>query len=599
MGLICHRLKAVRSLEWPRNIVWVHSVPKVTRDRHRSEDHQLMLAAFTYYRRGRSNNPERLAHRLAHDADSFWTEVMALAEADRQLVVVAFNAGYDSILLDTFRQLARRGWRQQFLYYRGRTTILAFEKDGRKLRFVGLGNYLSGTLLEWASRLNIGLPVAHGRRGDLAAPAAYAEAAARVLEAAWRKWHGFCLDNGLGKFALTASGQAFNAFRRRFMKEAIYIHNNPKAIKLERAGYLGSRVECGRLGACPGGPFYTLDVNGMYPYIMRDERLPCRLKGRVLCTSVPALERMAKRHGVMAEVLVKTDEPAYPCRKKHLLLFPVGTFWTTLATPELRHALAAGRIVGVRQACLYDREVLFREYILFIRRLRSGYRRAGDKAMEEMCKLMANSLYGKFGQQADQVEEIDCPPGTRDGEICETSDVTGETWSVLTVAGQSWQTKGKAEAFESFPAIAAHVTSAARLYLWELMCQCGLSNVLYCDTDSIVTTAEGVLRLEAFLHPSRLGAMKLKDVSDSLYIGGAKRYRTDHLIVSAGLKSDAELVEGDTWEQSKWNRLQTCLAKGTLDTVTVRRRTVTHRLAYPKGAVLPDGAVVPFELSEA
>jgi len=69
---------------------------------------------------------------------------------------------------------------------------------------------------------------------------------------AWKRWIEFCQSEDLGAFGYTIAGQSFNAFRHKFMKEDIYIHNSEKVLELERECYKGGRCEAFFIGTSEG-----------------------------------------------------------------------------------------------------------------------------------------------------------------------------------------------------------------------------------------------------------------------------------------------------------------------------------------------------------
>ncbi|GAH94157.1 unnamed protein product, partial [marine sediment metagenome] len=79
------------------------------------------------------------------------------------------------------------------------------------------------------------------------------------------------------KFSITKASQAFCAYRFRFMDHKIYIHNDVTVQNLERSAYIGGRVECFRLGKIPGKQFVSMDINSMYPFVMKAEKYPYEL----------------------------------------------------------------------------------------------------------------------------------------------------------------------------------------------------------------------------------------------------------------------------------------------------------------------------------
>src|SRR5207247_1601614 len=58
-------------------------------------------------------------------------------------------------------------------------------------------------------------------------------------------------------------------------------------------------------------------------------------------------------------------------------------------------------------------------------------------------------------------------------------------------------------------AIPAHVTSYGRTELWRLIVRAGLENVYYCDTDSLILSRAGFVRLANEYTRNTLGGLRL------------------------------------------------------------------------------------------
>jgi len=165
------------------------------------------------------------------------------------------------------------------------------------------------------------------------------------------------------------------------MVHPILVDSNEPALELARRSYLGGRVECGRLGRVDG-PVYRLDVNSMYPAVMRDNWYPTRLIGHTSRAEVAELHEWLAKWCVVAEVDLATDEPAYPVVVEGRLVFPVGRFLTVLASPELQHALERERVLAVHAVACYDRAVLFKAFVEECWAIRLAAIQAGDSVTQ-------------------------------------------------------------------------------------------------------------------------------------------------------------------------------------------------------------------------
>ncbi len=358
----------------------------------------------------------------------------------------------------------------------------------------------------------------------------------------------FVDDNDLGCIAKTISGQAFNAFRFRFMGYEICIHDQDRANLIERESYCGGRVECWRVGEQPKTKqYYYVDVNSMYPFVMKEFNYPVELQSHNKYNSIEEItSEINKGNGVIARVLIKTDKPYFPYRTKDKLIFPIGEFKTTLATPELKFALDNNLILEVYEANYYTMINIFTEYVNFFYENRLLAKKNKDKIHDTMYKLFLNGLYGKFGQLAENFELDGEADINEIGVEYEYNADLGEKVQVKTFGGNRFIKTGEDEAFNSFPAIASHVTSNARMHLISFITKAGFNNVLYMDTDSLFVNEEGYKNLSEVCSDSILGAIKLETQSNEVTINAPKNYKFGKIKKSKGIKNNKYTVNFKT-----------------------------------------------------
>lgn len=214
----------------------------------------------------------------------------------------------------------------------------------------------------------------------------------------------------------------------------------------------------------------------------------------------------------------------------------------------------------------------------------------------ELCKKILNSLYGKFGQKAEEWKKIaDCPGEPDRYEYLIYADQPG-LHHIRYLMGQCFERVRTGESFDSFPAIAAHVTAYGRLVLWRLMEKAGSGNYFYCDTDSLIVNNKGLKHLMSELSDTELGKLKIVETMNRMAIYGLKDYETGQKIVTKGIRKNAEKLSDGVYKQERWPSLQGMLRSGKGDVYTVEQ-TVKHlSRTYQKGKVLRSGKVVPFVL---
>ncbi|MBA7571642.1 hypothetical protein ES708_13408 [subsurface metagenome] len=164
--------------------------------------------------------------------------------------------------------------------------------------------------------------------------------------------------------------------------------------------------------------------------------------------------------------------------------------------------------------------------------------------------------------------------------------------------GQLFSMSSVGECFDSFPAIAAHVTGYARMYLWSLMQQAGWGNYFYCDTDSLIVNEVGLCRLQNKIDKSLLGGLKIDSVGSTVLLRGLKDYSFGAKTVIKGIRKNAVKLATGVYSQEKWPSFRGLLRSGQPEDYIVE--TVTKHLTrnYTKGDVNLDGVVRPYVLAE-
>jgi hypothetical protein len=330
---------------------------------------------------------------------------------------------------------------------------------------------------------------------------------------------------------------------------------------------------------------------------MRNNSYPVKYVRILHNVTIADLAKYLNSYAIVARVTVDTDKPVY-CVRRVRSVFPVGQFEVTLCTPELKYALAAGHIVSVDTMVLYKQENIFASYVDKFYNLRQRFASEHNEEYVELCKKMLNSLYGKFGQKAEHWEKVgeapDEPNRIELGFVYET----GKLAKVQYLLGEVFILKGYSEAFDSFPAIAAHVTAYGRLYLWDIMQQAGKGNYLYCDTDSLIVNRTGLANLSERISQTVLGGLKIVEGGNDLTINGLKDYKFAGKIVIKGIRKNAIQVTDTTYSQEQWPSFTGVLRSGRADTYTVKTIIKHLNRKYLKGTVTASGQVVPLVFNE-
>ena len=590
-----HLLRRLKAQPIPSRVVIVDTETKPYEVAPDTTQNILWFGWAMYIRRhkdGKWSEPQWFRFTKTTD---FWDWVTKLVPDKTTLYMFAHNLSFDEQVMMGFTEMDSRGWDLNLAILEEPPSILQWSNGTQKILWLDTLNWFLMSLERLGEEVGIpklDMPV---ESPDMKEWDTYCRRDVDVLRVAILAWFDRIIEWDLGGFKMTLASQAFTAFRYKFLNHKLYIHADEETLELERQSYYGGRTEAYFIGKL-NEPVFVLDVNSMYPAVMQDNEFP---RWHISTERRPShydLQRMLRDQAVTADVLLDTDEPAYPTRHNGKLIFPVGRFRTALSTPELKYALEAGHITTIYQAAVYDTDPIFRDYVVEMYARRQEAKRTGDTVQNLHTKLMLNSLYGKFGQRGYKWEPSEYGVPAETGVFKMYNMDTGKTETYRSIAGNVFQEIREGESHNSFPAISAHVTAAARMVLWKAIKLVGHHNMFYCDTDSMVLTAEGFQIMKQEIDETQLGAWSLDYTATSAEFYGAKDYIVGERRKHKGIKYNAVQIGPNVYVQDHFRKIIGGLRRGEIDRqLVVRIRKTLHR-NYDKGVVGPDGWVSPIRL---
>ncbi len=277
-----------------------------------------------------------------------------------------------------------------------------------------------------------------------------------------------------GQVKATAASTSMDLFRRRYLRREILPHKSLHGFF--RQCYVGGRTEVFDYRV-RRGPINYYDVNSLYPFACL-RPLPVELteKGNRAIEGLPSYN--PDTEALFANCLVDVPEtchvPPLPVRSAGKLVFPVGRFWGHWSSGDLRNLdLAGGRVVRTSRWYRFKCEPIAREMMTEL----YAQRKSDRPEMQVAAKGLMNSFYGKFGQKPEQEMLVFYP---------EAGDMDEGSWEALDDDETTWKGTKEKDYIHILPQIAAHVTAIARSIHYPYLLQC--RDLIYCDTDSIVTT---------------------------------------------------------------------------------------------------------------
>jgi len=590
-----HCLTREKTLAIPRHLIFFDTETEQVRLDNGSIRQELKLGWVCYYRKAYGRNLERVEWHNFTDSLGLWQFIYQHTEPKRKLWVMARNLVFDFTMVEGWKYLRQVGFKLKFFHDSGSTSIVSVKGRYGSIVFLDIMNWFVESLAKTGQRIGIPKLQIDFETCSDEYLSLYCKRDVEIELENFKRFIKFLEENSISRLCYTRGSTAMAAYLFGHYKNKIYIHNNEQAIELERDSYRGGRTECFFIGDLKDENYYIVDVNSLYPFVMRNNLYPVKYQKITKELSIKALRTSLSDKAVIAKVLIDTNEPAYAVRRERTI-FPVGKFWVTLTTPELIYALEHEHIVEIKQAVIYEQADIFKSYVDKFYALRQKFKSAGVAEYEELCKKMLNSLYGKFGQKADVWKKIgECPAEPDRVELCfEVGSV--RTKQIRYLLGEIFELVGYEESFNSFPAIPAHVAAYGRLHLWSLMKQAGEGNYFYCDTDSLIVNEVGLCNLQNQIDNTCLGLLKIVETLNHLTIRGLKDYSTETKQVVKGIRKNAVELSAGVYEQEQWPSFKGLLRSGNPDIYTVNKVKKILDRKYTKGHVKPNGFVVPLVL---
>lgn len=345
-------------------------------------------------------------------------------------------------------------------------------------------------------------------------------------------------------FKPTIASLSFNEFRIS-LEKPVYVRK--KFDNEFTKTYRGGRTECFYIGEYKNAYYY--DVNSMYPYVMSSKTFPNpeEFKKINFDTNDVNLDLLDEYEGMVYIKGYSKNKRvgALPVYLNDRLCFPYGKIEGIFNLNEVRTAFNLGLLdISYLGWGILTNPIRppFADLILEQYKKRVEFKKQGNEFMSLFMKFILNSLYGKFGQKNRQttyyfssfenalkyVEEnnLDIP-------IQKIND-----YYMLSLKPESpFYDK-------SVYCWASYVTSWARSLLLEYMSIVGFENILYCDTDSLITTKPFP---DIYVSDYELGKLKLEGIGDFVGIK-SKFYKFDNKIKLKGGSIKNLNVKGDLFD---------------------------------------------------
>ena len=565
------------------------------------QTHVLVLGCLVYRRYWVSSDKQTKSRTFTYRFETI-EELVALLKpivlkAKRKTFLYAHNANFDYGIINLKGLFKALGLETE-LYINEKPPVIVIGKQGTSsLICLDSLNLFAFSLDSLAQAMGFEGKTEMPNGDDLDALYAYCERDTQLLSTILDRWRSFVSTHDLGNYRYTIASQAMSSFRHGYLPPKTLVQTRqPWILETERKVYLGGRTEAFRIGRIDED-VYMVDVNSMYPFVMQGMPYPTRFRiyrkqTNPLTYTFPenVLPGMASIRGILSA-------PTLPHVMDGRLCFPVGHIEGTWCWSDIATALPYIHDIEWLEFWAYEYHPIFREWVQKLYAMRLEYEDKELPSFALSCKLILNSLYGKFGQRSPMWADVGSST-LPEGREWVHQEASGQPLIRNRIRMGIHQVQiERGETPHSLPLIAAEVTGNARGYLWHLIMIAGIENVLYCDTDSLMITEPGYNQLIDYVQPRELGRLGVEWTSRWVHIHGAKDYEYATGIKRKGVKRNAQKLGRSVFRQDQFASWDNMTRQGKHGVIEITSRIKHLQRHYHKGNVSPDGTVLPFVLT--
>lgn len=544
------------------------------------------------YRHSNGHRPRENLHtydKAAELADAVNDE----ARSGETIPIWAHHADYDLWVTGLIQRLTAMGWALTRYIAQDRIYALGMARGNKRLMFCNSYPLIKGSMEKVAQWLNVAyrpLPAPMARHLRWRKRSKQDVRLLRLaIEHIQRWWN----DNELGPWRVTPAALGWAAYRRRFIEHKLLVTHDAPYNQLERSAYYTGRADMDRHGELPKDDYTELDITECYGSILTHAKLPRRPLCHGDFMSMETYRQVTRNHGVIAECEVTTDVDCVPCRSPNGVCYPVGTFMTTLCSPEIDLVLAHGGQVRFCHYAIYSMATITRKFGVWRETQLKAATDREDWPIAQLLKQWGRTTVGKFGQRRNYWQDVGGALHPNEIKIIrERSDGANYFTDYLNIGGRMLLRKSDANAETAMPSVAAWVCSLARVQLWEHMQQAGRDNVLYEDTDSLMVTPKGAGNLVAVIGNGP-GKLRVKGEFQAANFKLPKCITVNGTPRMKGVAHPRKQLSATEWEVIESGGIMTQARISNREVWTRKRSSMNFSRPYDRKWCLANGRCVP------
>jgi len=287
---------------------------------------------------------------------------------------------------------------------------------------------------------------------------------------------------------------------------------------------------------------HAYDVNALYPFVMLSNKYPIGdpiyFEGNIInhyrqLSIENSLYSKSRPFGFFYCKIIAPKDLKHPILQIHhktkdgiRTISPLGNFEGMFFSEELYNAEKFGYKFEVLWGYIFKSDFIFKEYVETMYNLRLQYPKSDP--MNLICKLLLNSLYGRFGM-SDNLGDITILEKDKYDLLFDNTNIKDiidiESHVIMRNIKESYELETETSHSNINIAVASAVTAYARIYMSQFKNNPNLPNLYYTDTDS--TYFDGPLP-DSFISNTELGKMKLEGIYDKALFLAPKLYALEN-----------------------------------------------------------------------
>jgi hypothetical protein len=566
-----HYIKPNETTKVPRRLIFLDT--ESHQQRSALGHVQTWALAVACYRSQRPDRKPVEQWETYDDPEILWKAVDAWVGSSGRTVLWTHNLGYDARIAEVFEILPALGFELVAHNLVGKGTWLMWRRGRASLTMVDSASVFPCELV----RLGVyaGLPKLPLPPSSAAGVGLYSRCwrDVEILRHSVLEYLHWLETEDLGNWQLTGAGQSWATFRHRFMDRRLLVHDDQAAIEAERRAMWTGRCEAYWHGEIAYQVVHEWDLTLAYARIAQTINVPVRLVGPMPDDYDWRKVLGSERTALLAECEITTEVPVVPASVDGRIIWPVGTFTTTLWDVEIAEAIDAGATVTVHKGWLYYKAPALKKWADWLIEQLDNLKDMTDHWLYIVLKHWARALIGRFAMTYTKWEEYAYAPTPAVRAHPVYDGDTGETFRVVQIGRTMWRDVGIREWSESMPMVTGYIQAACRVRLWRIIAGSPTGSVLYADTDSVLVADmhSSALSTLAAAHPE--WGLRLKRSWQGFAVWGPRQIRTGPSVRISGVARHAVRSGPMTFEGQVWETLDGAIKRGHSSTVEVRDRT--------------------------